>query len=124
MSRNILVVDDSEINCKFLKRSLEALNCSVFTENNGENALSYIYRNTDSLDLIILDVVMPTIDGYQVLDRIRSNEKSCNIPVIMLTVKKEEHDFIEGYQNGADYYISKPTNKKQLAYAMKVLNIK
>ena len=83
----------------------------VLEAENGEEALKVFYANTDSISLIILDVMMPKLDGYEVLNTIR---KSSSVPVVMLTAKGDEGDVIKGFQNGADDYIQKPFSPKIL----------
>ena len=96
---------------KLISDFLVASDFDVLEADNGEEALKVFYANPDSISLIILDVMMPKLDGYEVLNTIR---KSSSVPVIMLTAKGDEGDVIKGFQNGADDYIQKPFSPKIL----------
>lgn len=104
--QKILVVDD-EIDIRiFLEKMLKKEGYSVIKAQDGLEALERIAK--EKPDLVILDVMMPLMDGMEVLQKIKSNPKTRNLPVVMLTVKSSDEDVIKGYQFGADYYIAKP----------------
>jgi two-component system alkaline phosphatase synthesis response regulator PhoP len=103
----VLVVDDQPNIVRLLQFHLEKEH-DVFIAFNGQEALDLVDRECPQL--IILDVVMPVLDGYRVLHRLKSNPQTRAITVIMLTKKDEPDDVILGYNVGADYYVSKPFN--------------
>lgn len=106
----ILVVDDEIRMRKLVHDFLIKKDYQVLEAGDGEEALDIYYDNMD-IDLIICDVMMPKLDGWQVLKEIRSQSK---IPFIMLTAKSEEKDELQGFEYGADEYITKPFSPKIL----------
>ncbi|MFI3205653.1 MAG: response regulator transcription factor [Clostridia bacterium] len=102
----ILLADDEILMTKALKDFFTAKGFYVHAANDGQKALELYYSNNEKIDLIILDIMMPHIDGITVLKEIRSQED--NIPIIMLTAKSEEYDQISGFHEGADDYVTKP----------------
>lgn len=109
MAQKILVVDDNKNAQELLSESLTGLEFVVFTASNGRDALSQM--EAVSPDLILLDVMMPTMDGYQFISRVR---KISNVPIIMLTAKRQEHDVVRGFELGADDYVTKPFRIREL----------
>jgi len=106
---SILIVDDERLLVKGLKRSLEQEGFKVYAAYDGEQAWSLI--NGQKFNLIILDIMLPGIDGLELCRRIRQKWK---IPIIMLTAKGEDVDKIVGLELGADDYMSKPFNTREL----------
>ena len=100
----ILLVDDDTKNLQVAMNILKDYN--VIYAQSGDKALELLEKN--SFDLILLDVVMPTMDGYFVCSKIKQNEKTKKIPVIFLTVKDDEKDIVKGFELGAVDYITKP----------------
>lgn len=100
----ILLVDDDPKNLQVAMNILKDYN--VIYAQSGEKALELLEKN--KFDLILLDVVMPTMDGYYVCSKIKSNEKTKKIPLIFLTVKDDEKDIVKGFELGAVDYITKP----------------
>lgn len=107
---HILVVDDEERMRKLIGDFLKKEGYTVTEAADGEKALDIYYSN-GNIDLIILDVMMPKLDGYEVLKELR---ESSQIPVIMLTAKDEEADELKGFELGVDEYIGKPFRPKLL----------
>jgi DNA-binding response OmpR family regulator len=107
----ILVVDDESRMRKLIRDFLVQKDFNVLEAENGEKALEIFYKKKKEIKLILLDVMMPELDGWQVLRNIR--RESC-VPVIMLTAKGEEQDELFGFELGADEYISKPFSPKIL----------
>lgn len=105
---NILVVDDEFRMRKILNDFLTKSGYCVMEASDGKEALNIFYSNKN-LDLIILDVMMPKLDGWEVLKEIRKESK---IPVIMLTARSDESDELRGFELGVDEYISKPFSPK------------
>ena len=102
----ILVVDDEEINIKILQIQLEAKGYEVLTATSGDEALKLAESNPP--DLILLDIQMPRMDGFEVCQRIRADEPTQFVPVVMVTALKDTADRIQAIQVGADDFISKP----------------
>jgi PAS domain S-box-containing protein len=102
----ILVVDDVDFNTEIVQVSLEAQGFVVETADNGSEALSMI-RETD-FDLVLLDIMMPGMDGYSVLREIRKTRSMADLPVIMLTAKNEADDIVRALKLGANDYVTKP----------------
>ena len=101
---NVLLVDD---NSKYLKDALPFYGYEVQTAFDGIQALKMLNKN-NGIDIILLDVMMPNMDGWQTLKAIRSNEKTKHLPVIILTAVNEDQKMVAGLKNGADDYIVKP----------------
>ncbi len=112
----ILVVDDSVTAAKSVEMILSSEGHSLFFAVSGEEALERI--KTETFDLIILDVVMPGKNGYQVCREIKSREESRKIPVIMLTTKGLDADRFWGVRQGADEYLTKPCEPEALKSAV------
>ncbi len=105
----ILVVDDEKRMVRFIQLNLEQDGFQVLTAYNGTEALEQV--RTQLPDLILLDIMMPDISGFEVLKRIREVN---TVPVIMLTAKGEEEDRIQGLELGADDYITKPFSPREM----------
>src|SRR3989339_510612 len=106
MARKILIVDDEPNLREMLSDILSAEDFAVVTATNGEEGLQKIYE--ESPDLIILDCAMPVLDGYELLERMRTDPMLVNKAVVMLTVNSSEKDEIRGLRLGVDDYITKP----------------
>jgi len=104
--KKILVVDDEQDILTLLVSILKSENYEVITASNGEEALTAI--KTKHPDAVILDIMMPKLDGMQVLQKIREDPEISSLPVIMLTAKAGDEDILKGYKYGANYYIPKP----------------
>ncbi len=108
----LLVVED-DINLRtILKMQLERANYSVATAENGDEALEALAREV--FDLVLLDVIMPGMDGWQVCRHIKNDISTANIPVIMLTARSEQEDRIRGLVGGANDYLTKPYELEEL----------
>ncbi len=108
---NILIVDDEAKMRKIVKDFLVAKDYTVLEASNGEEALDIIYDSSNKTDLVILDVMMPKMDGWETCKEIRKISK---VPIIMLTAKGDETDELLGYDLGIDEYITKPFSPKIL----------
>lgn len=102
---NILLVDD---NPQYLKNALPLYGYNVRTAIDGVQALDILTSENENFDLILLDVMMPNMNGWEVLKAVRKHEKTKYIPVIMITALNEDQTMIAGLKTGADDYISKP----------------
>ena len=107
----ILIVDDETRMRKLIKDFLVAKNFKIIEAKNGEEALEVFEINKDKINLVLLDVMMPKIDGWTVLRKIRQESQ---VPVIMLTARGEEQDELFGFELGVDEYMSKPFSPKIL----------
>lgn len=115
----ILIVDDAEDTVELLKKRFRSEGYETAEAYNGEEALVKVpeYRP----DLIVLDVMMPKIDGYEVCQRLKSDEKTRYIPILMLTAKGEVEHKVKGLNIGADDYMAKPFDYKELSARVKSL---
>ncbi len=108
----ILVVDDESRMRKLIKDFLIQKNYNIIEAEDGEKAISIYNQNKEKISLILLDVMMPKLDGWSVLRQIRQENKK--IPIIMLTARAEENDELFGFELGVDEYITKPFSPKIL----------
>lgn len=113
----ILVVDDEEHIVMILKDSLEFSGFQVVTAYNGEEALDRVAQ--DHPDLVVLDIGMPKLDGWEVCRRLKSDEATKNIPIIILTAYAQASDQRKGAQLGADRFVTKPCD---LTYLVEEIN--
>jgi CheY-like chemotaxis protein len=108
----ILVVDDNQENLELIQAYLEDIECVTMPAYDGIEALDIIGR--DKPDLILLDVMMPKMSGFEVCRRLKNNPKTSDIPIIMVTALNEFGDMERGINSGTDDFISKPVNKIEL----------
>lgn len=108
---SVLIIDDDKELCALMKKCVEQENLSAITAHFGAEGLHLVDKNRHTLSLVILDIMMPDIDGFQVLKKIR---ETSNIPVIMLTAKNDEDDKVSGLRLGADDYLTKPFSINEL----------
>lgn len=111
MDKCILIVDDESRMRKLIKDFLAAKGYNILEAEDGEKALEAFEENSEKISLILLDVMMPKLDGWSVLRQIRQTSK---VPIIMLTARGEEQDELFGFELGVDEYISKPFSPKIL----------
>ncbi len=115
----ILVVDDSEQNIELLEAMLAPQGYAISTARDGEQALQMV---TDTLpDLVLLDVMMPKLDGFEVTRRLREDPATTGIPILMLTALRELSDKVRGLELGADDFLSKPFNRVELVARVRSL---
>ncbi|MBW6420360.1 PleD family two-component system response regulator [Rhizobium sp. XQZ8] len=119
MTARILVVDDIPANVKLLEARLLAEYFDVLTADDGYKALA-ICDNTH-VDLILLDIMMPGIDGFEVCERLKANPRTAHIPVVMVTALDRPSDRVRGLKAGADDFLTKPVNDLQLISRVKSL---
>jgi DNA-binding response OmpR family regulator len=110
--KKILVVDDQPQIVRLIQLNLEKENFEVLTAGDGEEGLSKAL--SERPDLVILDVIMPKKDGFEVLRALKNNPATGSMPVIMLTVKTQSADIAEGLREGAELYLPKPFHPKEL----------
>ena len=108
---NVLIIDDDKELCALMKKCVEQENLSAMVAYGGLEGLQLLEENKDACSLIILDVMMPDMDGFQVLQKIRAKS---NVPVLMLTARSDEEDKVSGLRLGADDYLTKPFGINEL----------
>lgn len=114
----VLIVDDESRMRKLIKDFLVKKEYKILEAVDGENAIDVFTENQDKINLILLDVMMPKLDGWSVLRQIRQQS---NVPIIMLTARGEEQDELFGFELGVDEYISKPFSPKILVARVEAL---
>lgn len=114
----ILIVDDESRMRKLLKDFLSVKGYQILEAEDGEKAIDVFEENRNKIKLVVLDVMMPKLDGWSVLRKIRQES---NLPVIMLTARGEEQDELFGFELGVDEYISKPFSPKILVARVKAI---
>ena len=119
MTATVLVVDDLEPNVKLLEAKLLAESYPVFTANSGAAALEALTQN--KIDIVLLDVMMPGMDGFETCARIKANPETTHIPVVMVTALSEIEDRVKGLEAGADEFLTKPINDTALLVRVKSL---
>ncbi|MDD5749051.1 MAG: response regulator [Actinomycetota bacterium] len=117
--RKILVVDDDPTMVKLINVNLKLNNYAIEEASSGEEALEIIEKAP--LDLVVLDIMMPGVDGWEVLRRIRANPETEELPVILVTAKTQDSDVIRGWELGADEYVIKPFNPLLLVEIIKMV---
>jgi two-component system alkaline phosphatase synthesis response regulator PhoP len=115
----VLVVDDNQQNRELLQAYLEDVECRAVPAQDGPEALAIIAKNPP--DLILLDVMMPKMSGFEVCRRIKNDPKTSDIPVIMVTALNEFGDIERGIDSGTDDFLSKPVNKLELLTRVKTM---
>ncbi|HNX81741.1 MAG TPA: response regulator [Candidatus Omnitrophota bacterium] len=119
VSKKILVVDDEPDLVDFVRLRLTASGFEVVTAADGEEALDVVQR--EHPDLIILDILLPKLDGHKVCETLKKDPRFAAIPIIMLTAKDREEDILLAKKIGADAYITKPFDSQLLLYDIKKL---
>lgn len=112
MDATILIADDEARMRKLVKDFLKQKNFNLLEAEDGEQALKVFQENKNRIQLVLLDVMMPKLDGWSVLRQIR--QMDANVPIIMLTARSEEQDELFGFELGVDEYITKPFSPKIL----------
>lgn len=118
-TKKILLVDDEKDVLEFLKYNLEKEGYKVFCSNNGKDAI--VVAKKEQPDLIVLDVMMPEMDGIETCSEIRKIDSLKNVLIIFLTARNEDYSHIAGYDAGADDYISKPIRPKVFVSKLQAL---
>ena len=112
MAKKILAVDDERSIVRLVQVNLQRAGYDVVTAFDGKEALEKV--EAEQPDLVVLDVMMPYMDGFEVLQTLRKNPSTRELPVIMLTAKAQDADVFRGWQNGVDCYLTKPFNPMEL----------
>jgi len=113
----ILIIDDDTINLQVIGSFLYNKNYKIILAKNGNDALKSVENNHP--DLILLDIMMPGMNGYEVCKKLKANNQTKDIPVIFLTAKTETKDIIKGFDTGGVDYITKPFIKEELLARVK-----
>jgi two-component system alkaline phosphatase synthesis response regulator PhoP/two-component system response regulator VicR len=116
MTMKILAVDDERSVIRLIQVNLERAGYEVAAAYDGREALEKIGQ--EKPDLIILDVMMPFVDGFEVLRNVKANPETNGIPVIMLTVRAQDADILHGYETGAVRYLTKPFGATEIVTAV------
>lgn len=116
-TQKILVVDDDEHILRSLSQYLELEDFNVVSASSGPEALKLFEQERP--DLLVLDVMMPGMDGFQVLETLRKDPDTAQVPVLMLTARDQHNDILKGYQMGATSYLVKPFNLDELVDAIR-----
>lgn len=111
-SLSVLVVDDVPLNILLIKKMLSQYTFEIRTANNGQAALDALAEK--KADLLLLDLMMPGIDGFEVIRRLRAAEETKELPIIILSALSSEQDISKGFQLGANDFINKPIIMEKL----------
>jgi two-component system alkaline phosphatase synthesis response regulator PhoP/two-component system response regulator VicR len=117
MSKIVLVVDDQPHIVRLIQVNLEKEGFRVVTASDGVEGIEKVRQERP--DLVILDVIMPRKDGFEVLREIKGDDELAETPVVMLTVKTHNADIVEGLKEGAELYLPKPFHPKELVSLVK-----
>src|SRR5256714_9080896 len=112
MAKKILAVDDERHIVRLVEVNLQRAGYEVVTAYDGKEALEKV--KSENPDLVVLDVMMPYMDGFEVLKNLKADPITAEIPVIMLTAKAQDADVFRGWQSGVDCYLTKPFNPMEL----------
>jgi DNA-binding response OmpR family regulator len=115
----ILVADDDRVTSRFVSSLLEGEGYEVLVADDGEHALELALEHTP--DLIVSDLIMPYRDGFEVLRALRSEDRLARVPVVILSMKDREEDIVRGLEEGADDYVVKPFNARELVVRVRKL---
>jgi two-component system, response regulator len=131
--KTILLVEDNSSDIELTRRALQKSHIAnkMIVVEDGQEALDYLFgsdpltgQNVNELPaLILLDLKLPKVDGLQVLRLIRANERTCRLPVVILTTSSEEDDIAQSYDLGANSYIRKPVDFKQFVESVQHLGL-
>ena len=112
MAKTVLAVDDEKSIVRLVQINLQRAGYNVVTASDGKQALDMI--EAEPPDMVISDVMMPFMDGFELLKRLKQNPVTRELPIIMLTAKAMDSDVYEGWRAGADFYLTKPFNPQEL----------
>lgn len=119
MKKHVLVVDDHPPTVKLIRKALENEGLRVTGARNGAECLLAI--EDERPDLVILDVIMPVMDGFQTLRVLREREETRSLPVVILSIRSDDQDILKGLSTGADIYVTKPFKMEEVVLAVRRL---
>jgi two-component system alkaline phosphatase synthesis response regulator PhoP len=119
MKAQIVIVEDDPDICEILQYNLEQEGCGVIVFHDGKEGLNHIQENPP--DLILLDLMLPGMNGLEIAHSLRRDKQTANIPLIMITARSEEMDILQGLEQGADDYITKPFRPREVIARIKAL---
>ena len=119
MKKHVLVVDDHPPTVRLIRKALQNEGLRVTAARNGAECLLAIQG--DPPDLVILDVIMPVMDGFQTLRVLREREETKRLPVVILSIRSDDHDVLKGLSTGADVYVTKPFKMEEVVLAVRRL---
>ncbi|MBM3461197.1 MAG: response regulator [Armatimonadetes bacterium] len=117
--KKILIVEDDQHIRKLLHILIRRDDINIDEAVEGNEALDKLQNNT--YDLVILDIMMPNVDGFSILKQMRENAATSTLPVIIVTAKTEDKDLMKGYSMGANYYITKPFEPQDLIHSIELI---
>ena len=117
MAKKILVVDDEKHMARLLQLNLQREGYEVVTAFDGAEGLEK--ARTENPDLVLLDITMPKMDGFEVLSALKEHEATSGTPVVILTARSKDADVFKGYESGADAYLTKPLHPNELTAVIK-----
>ncbi len=118
-TKKILLVEDEERIRKIINIIIRGEDIEIDEAEDGAQALEKIKNN--DFDLVILDIMIPEIDGFGVLEEIRNTEKTADLPVIIVSARTSDRDILEGLKGGANYYIPKPFEPQELISSLELI---
>lgn len=113
MKQRVLVIDDDELTLEILRTILDLEEFEVQTAPDGESALAMI-EDDDLPDVVVCDVMMPGIDGFEVCRQLKASDRTGHVPVVLLTAKALDEDRRDGFEAGCDAYLTKPFSPLEL----------
>jgi len=119
MRKRVLVVDDHPPTVRLIRKALENEGLRVTGARNGAECLLAI--EDERPDLVILDVIMPVMDGFQTLRVLREREETKTLPVVILSIRSDDQDVLKGLSTGADIYVTKPFKMEEVVLAVRRL---
>jgi len=119
MNRKILIIEDDPINLRFTKYTLEKKGYQVVTAANGLEGLKKV--KTEAPDLIIMDIMLPGIDGFEICHRLRAEPQTAQLPILMISGKAQEADKATGLKVGVDVYLTKPVSPSEIVSRVEAL---
>ncbi|ELY55992.1 response regulator receiver protein [Natronococcus amylolyticus DSM 10524] len=114
MNRTAVLAEDDEDIRQLLSFKLDRGGFNVEGFVDGQACLDHLHEREDLPDVVVLDVMMPRMDGFQVLERIRDDDALADVPVLMLTARSREEDVVEGFERGATDYVTKPFSPNEV----------
>src|SRR5690606_32549656 len=115
----ILIADDEPINLQVLTNQLALEGYAVVTAGDGQSVIDYVEQGP--VDLLILDIMMPNMSGYEVCQRLREQYSLTDLPILMLTAKNQVQDIVTAFEVGANDYLTKPCDRKELLSRVETL---